>query len=238
MTPAYRRLALSEITFAQRALVCKQLAEKGIKADCVVIADDENLDIARQYGFHTVERDNEFLGTKFNDGHEFAFKSGFDFSVPVGSDMFVDYNLFTGLEDAFTATQYYAVVKSSGNALITMDIEWGVLQFIPTRLMAPLDGRPCVEAITRSCDTHTRKRIKNNNNHELDIVYKRLHQFECVSFQSHFQITSFQRLSTFEGAKMIFGEPELIMRPLHEHYPVELLTPIVNYYKKGTSEKL
>lgn len=230
---------MSEITFAQRKVVCNQLAEAGIKADCVVIADDENLDIAKQYGFHTVEQNNEYLGRRFNDGHEFAGKSGFDFAVPVGSDMFLDSALFVGLQDKFTITNYYAVVKVGGVSIATLTVDWGILQIIPTRLMKSLEFRPCAEEVIRGCDTFTRRRIKNQVPGKiLEMVNKKVHQYECVSFQSKQQVTSFDGLVNTYKANVFTNEPGQVLAPLRKWYSEALVDEIQSYYLSGTSEKL
>ncbi|HYT45055.1 MAG TPA: hypothetical protein VEP90_22195 [Methylomirabilota bacterium] len=237
--PAFKRYALSEITFAQRKLMCDELAGKGIKADCVVIADDENLDIAKMYGFHIVERDNEFLGRRFNDGHELAGKLGFDYSTPVGSDMFVDHELFVGLDDQFTITNYYAIVRKDGGNIATMFVDWGILQIIPTRMMKSMDYRPCAEDLKRGCDTSARNRIKNRTENKILIpARKEAHAYECISFQSKQQITSYQGLVNTYKAHTFEGEATEVIAPLRKWYPELLLDKMVEYYLSGTSEKL
>lgn len=235
--PAWRRYALSEITFTQRKMMCLDLATKGIKADVVVIADDENLEIAKELRFHTIERDNEYLGRKFNDGHEFAMKSGYDFSIPVGSDMFIDADLFTRLNDSFTKSKYYTVVTSRGHKMATMCLEWGILQAIPTRMLKDLDGRPCLDEIAKGCDTHTRNRIRQHNKPELNIEIMKSHQYECISFQSITQITRFEKLCELPDVKVIMGDPDPLLESLKEWYSPDLIDKIVNYYTSGTSLK-
>jgi len=94
VTPAWKRYEIVAICLEQRQRVITELASQGIEARCVVIADDENLDIARSFGFDTVERDNEMVGRKFNDGMEFAGKHGAEWIVPIGSDSWIDPRYF------------------------------------------------------------------------------------------------------------------------------------------------
>lgn len=236
--PAWRRYALSEICFTQRKMMCVELAARGIRADVVVIADDENLDIARELGFHTVVRDNEYLGRKFNDGHEFAMKSGYDFSIPVGSDMFIDADLFTRLDGKFTKSVYYAVVTPHGHKMATMYLEWGILQAIPTRLLTNVDGRPCVDEVVKGCDTLTRNRIKNNNKQRpFEIATMKSHQYECVSFQSVTQVTKFHKLTELPDVKVVFGATDLLLEPLKEWYPPNLVDKVIDYYVSRMSLK-
>jgi len=61
-----------------------------VRANCVIVADDENLDIADEYGFPTVEMGNEFLGARFNAGiHWACTEGGADYVVHIGSDDWV-----------------------------------------------------------------------------------------------------------------------------------------------------
>ena len=84
VTPSWQRYDLSAVCFDQRLDVIRTLAEHGIEAHCVVVADDENLDLARERGFATVEQDNEWLGRRFNDGIEYACRNGASRVVPIG----------------------------------------------------------------------------------------------------------------------------------------------------------
>lgn len=59
ITPAFRRYALSEICLRQHREAIDALDNMGIDAQQVVIADDENLDIAKELGFLTVESPND-----------------------------------------------------------------------------------------------------------------------------------------------------------------------------------
>jgi hypothetical protein len=85
------------LALAQRAHLVTELAARGLEAHCVVVADDDNLDIARGHGFHTVERDNRFVGRKVNDGIEYAMRHGADYVVTLGSDDWVHADLFDRL---------------------------------------------------------------------------------------------------------------------------------------------
>lgn len=51
VTPAWKRYELTRLCLWQRRLACDSLFEAGIYATSVVIADDDNLDIAREFGF-------------------------------------------------------------------------------------------------------------------------------------------------------------------------------------------
>lgn len=95
---AWRRYEVTRLALAQRAHLCGVLAERGIHATAVVVADDENLDIASEFGFETVEQTNAQLGRKFNDGYEFACRQmDADYVVHIGSDDWVHPDVFDRL---------------------------------------------------------------------------------------------------------------------------------------------
>lgn len=60
----------------------------------MIVADDENLEIADQYDFPTVELDNTDLGARFNVGYEYAAAQGADVFCHIGSDDWVHPDLF------------------------------------------------------------------------------------------------------------------------------------------------
>lgn len=94
VTPAWKRYEIVALCLEQRARVIAELADHGIEAHQVVIADDENLDIARSLGCATVERDNAMVGRKFNDGMEYAGQHGAEWIVPIGSDSWIATDYF------------------------------------------------------------------------------------------------------------------------------------------------
>lgn len=231
VTPAYKRYELSAICFKQRAWMIDELKKLGIESNCVVIADDLNLELARANGFHEINAPNDYLGRKFNLGHEFAVQQGYDFSAPVGSDMFIDPSVFAGIsyDHEFYVTSYYAVLKSNGQRMATMRIPWGVLQFFSTKLSKALDNKPCSDRIPVGCDTHTRMRIVRKTG--VDLTYTDGHQYECVSFQSEeTQITKFHRLTQAYKADLTGGVPKDILKPLKPHYTAEHISDIVSLY--------
>lgn len=97
VSPAWGRLAVSRFVFAQRAHLARELAPRGIDVQSVIVADDENLEIAREHGFATVEMDNQGLGRRFNAGYELAAREGADWLVHIGSDDWVHPDLFLPL---------------------------------------------------------------------------------------------------------------------------------------------
>jgi hypothetical protein len=72
VVPVHGRFNLSAICLRQLRRTCDTLSEQGIDAHAVVVGDDANLDTARELGFGTIERDNEFVSRKYNDGIQLA----------------------------------------------------------------------------------------------------------------------------------------------------------------------
>ena len=98
VTPAWRRYAVTRLCLAQRRHLVEVLAGRGLEATVLVIANDDNLDIAAEQGFETLERSNDMLGRKFNDGIETAFTVlAADYVAVVGSDDWIHPDMFDRL---------------------------------------------------------------------------------------------------------------------------------------------
>lgn len=90
VSPAWRRYGVTDLCLAERRWLCDELAARGIEANGVIVADDDNLDIAQEYGFDTVEFPNDQgLGAKFNVGFQWAYDNGADYIIHIGSDDWV-----------------------------------------------------------------------------------------------------------------------------------------------------
>jgi len=81
VSPAWQRYAITRLALAERRWLCDELAARGHTANSVIVSDDDNLDIAAEYGFPTVERDNSDLGERFNAGYKYAADQGADLIV-------------------------------------------------------------------------------------------------------------------------------------------------------------
>lgn len=89
---------MTRLALAQWVHLAGELAATGIDLHVVVVADDDNLDIAREHGFATVELDNECgLGAKFNAGYQYAGSEGADWLVHIGSDDWIHPDVFVPL---------------------------------------------------------------------------------------------------------------------------------------------
>jgi len=127
VTPAWRRFAVTRLAFAQRRHLCDELAVRGIAANCVVIADDENIEIAGEFGFPAIEMDNTYLGKKVNAGFRYAAEQGADFVAFCGSDAWMHEDLF----DALLIDTQPPII--SGHAMAVVDLENARMRNASTR---------------------------------------------------------------------------------------------------------
>lgn len=163
VVPAAGRVELARICLTQLRRTCDRLEQEGIRASAVVVADDENLDTARDLGFAWVRRDNRFVSRKFNDGIQLACDAQFnrypvDAVVPCGSDDWVDWRLFVELppRDTMVGFQRMSFVREDGQELTVRRInsEGGCgIRIWPRELMAASGFRPAAEDRRRGCDT-------------------------------------------------------------------------------------
>lgn len=98
VSPAWRRYSVTRLALAERRWLCDELAKRGHEAHSVIVADDDNLDIAREFGFHALWWKNDDLGEKFNAGFRFAAQNGADVFVHIGSDDWVHPSVFDVLD--------------------------------------------------------------------------------------------------------------------------------------------
>jgi glycosyltransferase involved in cell wall biosynthesis len=90
---------VTRLALAQWRHLADELEPVGITIRAVVVADDENLEVAASYGFDTVKMDNSMLGAKVNAGISYAGEHGADFIVTIGSDDWVHPDFFLPLLD-------------------------------------------------------------------------------------------------------------------------------------------
>ena len=173
IVPAHGRAKLAQICLTQLRETCDRLTEHGISASAVVIADDENLRTARRLGFGWVRRDNRWLSRKFNDGIQLACDPTYNRKpashvVPMGSDDWVDWRLFTDLPSGRTMVgfQHMSFVREDGLELTTrkLDYEGGCgIRIYPRSVMAQVGFRPADEDRKRGCDTSILVNLKRAN---------------------------------------------------------------------------
>lgn len=235
VVPAHGRLEMSAACLRQLARTCDQLTEHDIKASAVVIAEDDNLDIAADLGFATVERENRALGRKLNDGYELAARAGVDYVVPFGTDDCVDHNLFAGdlPTDKIRAHRLSAIVDENGARLRTVKVTYDGgdgIRVIPLQMLKCLGYRPIDEDRNRAMDTSTTIRVARANNcrQAALFVYHDLHPLQICEFKS-----PSEQLNAYKPVADSFGygdESETPFADLEAVYPREFLEEVVSVY--------
>lgn len=218
VTPAYQRFELSAVCFDQRRHVIETLAERGIDARCVVVADDENLDLARDRGFDTVEHPN-VVSDKFNAGMAYAGAQGAEWIVPIGSDSWIDPAYFLGLHSgAVRTSQLYCHVTADrlGEARVRRRAGAGPY-VLGRRHLEPSGFRPAKSGLMSHVDSSTIAGLANpvfGNFHR--------HPFQYIGFRVAPYITSYESLMRAWGVRE-HADPWAI---LASHYPADLVARV------------
>lgn len=221
VVPAHRRVELARVCLRQLRRTCEALAGEGVDASAVVIACDENLDTARELGFATIERANQPLGARMNDGYEFAAYSKVDFVVPFGSDDWIDWRLLVELpaSDAIRCHRLSAAVDASCSRMVRLRIPYAGgdgVRVLPVRLFSRLGWRPVDEQRRRAIDASTLARLRGAWP-KLRLDYRDLHALQIVDFKSpREQLTSYDALAAEYAVGAEDTDP---FGALAEHYP-------------------
>lgn len=234
--PAHGRLALAQICMKQLRRTCDALCAEGIEASAVVVADDENLDTARQFGFATIRRDNRFLARRFNDAVALALDSRYnpapvDYVVPCGSDDWVDHRLFLDLPPADTVVgfQRISVVREDGRELTVRHLNYtggSGIRIYPAALMQPLEFRPADEDRKRACDTSILTNLLRHHGQRMRVEHRHLHDHQIVDWKSPAeQLNSYAELGVFRAAST--ADP---FEALADVYPAEALEEMREHY--------
>jgi len=204
VVPAAGRVALAEVCLRQLRRTCETLAETGVQASAVVIADDESLDVARSLGFGTVERNNDFLGRKVNDGLEAAGLAGVDFAVTCGSDNWIDPAWVSALlpgADEIRCSRLMSMVSEDGRRLAPLRIT-GVgghgVRVFPRQLLERVGFRPAEESARRWIDFSILKGLGRSHR----LVYLDDVPLCIVDWKSSTQLHSYgDRLRDLDGVE-------------------------------------
>jgi hypothetical protein len=216
-TPAWGRYELSAVCFDQRQHVIDTLAKNGIEAHCVVVADDENLDLARERGFAVVERDNEYLGRKFNDGIEYAGRHGATWIVPIGSDSWIDPAYFLPIpgRHGTRTSSLYAVVEPARMAACRVRTPAGAGPYVFHRSLLGPGFRPADDLKLRHVDSSMVKGLSARP----AWAPRNVHAFQYVGFRGKPHLTPYSVLQQKWGVRE-YPSPWPI---LAEHYPGHLV---------------
>jgi hypothetical protein len=233
--PAHGRFELSAICLRQLRRTCDALVEAGIEATAVVIACDENLDIARELGFGTIERDNHFLSRRYNDGIQLAMDPAFNprpaaYVVPCGSDDWVDWRIFVDLPPAheIVAFQHMSFVREDGRELTSSFVGYTGgcgIRIYPHRVMWELGYRPADEDRRRGCDTSMFGNIRRYSQ-RMTIRHRPIDNRQIVDWKSvDEQINPYESVLRYKRSS--HGDP---FQALEGIYPAEALAEMQAHY--------
>lgn len=191
--PAHGRHRLTAICLRQLRNTCDQLADHDIEASAVVIAEDGNLDTARDLGFGTIEQTNDLLGRRFNDGYQLATDPDYnprpvDYVVPIGSDDWIDHRILLDLPDQNTINCFRkgTIVREDGRSMALLDLtyEGGIgIRVIPRSLVERANHRPAEDYKTRAVDTSTLRGLRRATP-GLRLRYRDTHPHQIVDWKT------------------------------------------------------
>lgn len=223
VSPAWGRFAVTRLALAQRAHLIGELASRGVDATCVVIADDENLDVARGHGFATIEMDNTDVGRKWNAGISYACEHGADFVTVVGSDNWVHADLFEFPEQPPRRPP----VVLTGRRMAFVDLprgvmqvchfrgKWGVIPWLlPRQALAPSKFNPIKPGQMRGLDGNLAVGLKLRP----DWLFHDPHDLCRVDFKSSTNLTSYAALEHVAVSRI--ADPWAL---LADRYPADLV---------------
>lgn len=228
VSPAFGRFAVTRLVLAQRQRLCRELAERGADARMLIVADDDNLDIAREFGAETLEHPNAPLGGKCNAGLAHAANEGADYIVWVGSDDWLHADVFTPLFDG-TAPAQGAIL--AGHRIAAVDLPGGRLRrcsspskygaipwIIPADMIRRAKLAPIRPLTSRGLDG-TLVRGLRKARVEFGWHHHDPHDLRCVDFKSSTNINGFDRLVKHLS---IAGDEDP-WAALREHYAPDLV---------------
>lgn len=226
------------MALAERRWLCDVLSSRGLTARGVIVADDDNLDLADEYGFDRLEFPNDRgLGAKFNAGYRYALDRGADYIVHVGSDDWVHPDFFDPLPipdvhpDKFPSFEPgRCVVQKPGPVILAgmriglvhlpsgrgcvfhMKRTWGVIPWAIPRSAFRDNPEPVKPDIQRGVEFELIRGIAPVN-----YQYHDPHPFLGVDFKSDVNVTPWEGLEA-HGTPL----PD-VWGALAEHYPAPLV---------------
>lgn len=228
LSAAWRRFDVTRLALAQRQRLCEELAARGIKAHSLVVADDENLEIAAEYGCETVEAPNMPLGAKCNTGLRHAAAQA-DYVVWIGSDDWIHPDVFDPLLQEQNPDRLPIHV---GSTVAVVDLTRGRLQHIRTQsdfgappwildsrlLHTTKHDRPIKPWLKRGLDGALVRGIRLNRR-PFEFVWHDPHDFRCVDFKTDLNLTPFAGVAKHLG----YGPEQDAWEPLEQWYPPDLV---------------
>lgn len=227
VSPAHKRYSVTRLALAQRAHLAAELAARGADCRTVIVACDDNLDIAREYGCDTVELDNDGgLGRRFNAGFKHAGRQGADWVVHIGSDDWIHPDSF---EPVLRPEPPAAII--TGRRIAFVDLLTGRMRqptipgtngvipwIVPAAAMEKCGWEPIQDHRIRGMDGYLVRGLRQAK-WRVRWAFHDPHPLGRVDFKSDVNINTYARLpGAFSRATERDPWPEL-----SEHYPADLV---------------
>ena len=197
-------------------------------ANCVVIADDENLELAVEYGFEGIEMDNSLVGRKVNVGFMLAAEYDADYMAFVGSDDWLHADLFQPLLQGFdgvVAGREITLVDLPRGVMTQMNTDRAIPWLIPRAALEPCSFRPVPDHFSRGLDHPVWYQLQ-----EQEWLFHDPHPQTRVDFKSHTNITPYSQIGRSRGTG-----PEQPLYALEAWYP-EQLVDLAEEISRGLSD--
>lgn len=227
--PAHGRLVKTAICLRALRSVCEKLIGDGLDASVIVVANDENLALAEELGFTPLERDNSPLGRKWNDGYEEAARQGATHFVPIGSDDWVDPQIFGSLPSGreVACFRQLAIVRPDGAEMSMLEIPYkaGIgIRVFHRSLLECVGFRPCNDAKERAIDTSVVNKLLRKLPPRW--VYRDVHPLQIVDFkETVHQLNTYEACQPYTVLKTPFP-----FRSLRAVYPESLVRDMSEVY--------
>jgi hypothetical protein len=228
IVPAHDRVRLAQICYSQFRELRNELGSRGVVAEVLVIADDENLEAAGEQFLLTLEHDNR-LGAKLNAGFKYAHDWAFDYVCAIGNDSFMHPDRFSWLPvgDAILCTRNFTCLNANAaeQAALRLDYPGGVgSRVFPTGMFERVNWHPLDPYQMSGCDTGTMLALCRNVVRAPDLVYTDFHPAEVVGFQSDIQVTKWnwwlqhphEKQEPFAGLAELYGHA--LVDQVRSHY--------------------
>lgn len=227
VVPVHGREALTRVCLRQLRRTCD--AATNVEATAVVIGEGPLLDFAYELGFATVERDNDALGRRFNDGFQLACDPAYnpspaDYVIPCGSDDWIDPVILREMPtNAVGVFRRMAVVNEERTELTKLNVRHKTAagpKIIPAAFIAATGYRPSEEDRRRAIDCSTIEGIKAALGVWPPMVGLDVHGLQIVDWKSHGeQLNSYAMLCGHRHADRA-GD---LWAELAEFYPSEAI---------------
>lgn len=245
VVPVHGRLDLAAICLRQLRRTCDSLTGAGIDATAVLVADAENLAglAARigqnMLGFQTVERVNDFVSDKFNDGMMLALDPRYnprpaDYVVPCGSDDWVDHRLFLNLPgpDTVVGFQRTSFVREDGREMVTLKLDYlggAGIRIYPRELLEPLGFAPADPDRHRGCDTSILANLRRHHGDQMKVEHRYLHDAQIVDWKTPgVQLNTYASLRRHRRAAAT-SDPFSVLKGV---YPEDAISEMQRHYTR------